>query len=294
MEPMAAALAACLAVSPTTDQVRAGDLAAASPAFAALDPDTVIGWAPAPGVRRIFAAAELRRLATRLGAPEATQTDICVERRLAPLDPGRILAALETQAPEAELTLLDFSRARAPEGELWFPRSGLRRGPGGAYFWNGAVRYGGARRFSIWAKIRARSKAPVVVAAADLKPGQPVESGQVRLETRDEMPVAASVGSLEQAIGKCPRRPIRAGTPLAALWLEPAPEVARGETVKVDVWSGSAHLPMDALAEGAAAFGARVSLRNPATRKRFLARVSGRGRVAVGSAPNPEKPEGNP
>src|SRR5581483_6064244 len=57
-------LAACVAVSPVSDRIVAGDLAATSPAFAALDPDTMIGWAPAPGVRRDFPVAELHRSAS--------------------------------------------------------------------------------------------------------------------------------------------------------------------------------------------------------------------------------------
>lgn len=283
-------LAACLAVSAASDHVRAGDLAEASPAFAALDPDTVIGWAPAPGVQRVFSAVDLRRVAARLGAPDEPQADLCVERKSAPLDPARLHAVLQSQAPETELTLVDYSRAAAPEGELVFSRTGLRRVPGGAYIWSGSVRYAGARRFFVWAKITARSKEPVVVAAADLKAGRPIEPGQLRLEARNELLDAAAMRSLGDAIGKCPRRAIRAGAVVAASWLGPAPEVSRGDTVKVDVWSGTAHLQMDARAEGAAARGEPVPVRNPATQKRFLARVDGQGRVSVGGSSRRPEP----
>ena len=283
------ALAACLAVSAVSDHVRAGDLALASQAFAALDPETVIGLAPAPGVRRVFSAAELRRIAARLGAQPAPETDLCLERKTAPLDPARLLAALQAEAPDVELTLLDFSRTPAPEGELGFPRSGLRRAPGGVYFWNGWIRYAGGRRFSIWVKLAAHTQTPVVVAAVDLESGRAIEAAQVRLETRDEPFASRFAGTLGQAIGKAPRRPVRAGTALESRWLEQPPEVARGDTVKVDIWSGAAHLRLDARAESAAAAGQPVQVRNPATQKKFLARVESKGRVTVGSAPRPEE-----
>ena len=281
-------LAACLAVSAASDHVRAGDLATAEEAFAALDPNTVISLAPAPGVKRVFSVAELRRIATRLGTPSAPRGDLCVERKTARLDPAHILAAIQSQAPHAELKLLDFSRTPAPEGELEFPRNGLRRAPGGAYFWNGAVRYAGGRRFCVWVKIAARAPAPVVVAAADLRPGHAIETAEVRLETRDTLFTPGVTNTLDRVIGKWPRRLVRAGTPIEPQWLEPAPEIARGDAVKVEVWSGSARLELDARAESAAAAGQPVAILNPLTRKRFLARVVGKGRVSVGQ--KQEKP----
>jgi flagella basal body P-ring formation protein FlgA len=276
------ALVACLAVSAASDRILAGYLAAQSEAFAALDPGAVIGWAPAPGIRRVFSTAELRRVGARLGSPELPEQALCVERKLAPPDPARILAAIRSQVPEAVVTLIDYSRTLAPEGELLFLRNGLRRAPGGAYFWNGSVRYAAGRRFSIWAKIEVRSTLPSVVAGVDLKPGRAIEPGQVRLGPDGDLSAPEVLNATEEAIGKWPRRPIRVGTPIVRQWLEPAPEVSRGETVEVDVWSGAAHLQLAARAEGSAAMGERVPLRNPATQKRFYARVEGKNRVSVG------------
>jgi flagella basal body P-ring formation protein FlgA len=283
------ALAACLAVSAVSDHIRAVDLAPASEAFAALDPETVIGLAPAPGVRRVFSAAELGRIAARLGARPLLPAGLCVERKTAPLDPARLLAALQAQAPGARVRLLDFSRMPVPEGELAFPRNGLRRAPGSAYFWNGWVRYAGTRRFSIWVKIEAHAPAPVVVAASDLNPGRVIEAAQLRLAIRDEPFGSGFVSALDQAIGQVARRPVRSGTALEPQWLEPPPAVARGDAVKVDVWSGAAHLQLEARAESAAAAGHPVQVRNPTTQKKFLARVESKGRVSVGSAPRAEE-----
>src|SRR5579872_6657454 len=264
------ALAACLAVPAVSDQIRAADLAPASPAFAALDPAAVVGWAPAPGVQRVFPAAELRRIAARLGAPGLPETGLCVERKAAPLDPARVVAAIQPQVPESGVKLLDFSRAPAPEGELVLPRSAMRRAAGNAYFWSGYVRYAGNRRFAVWARIAVDAAVPVVVAVADLRPGRAIRAADLRIETRNDLLASGLVASLDQAVGKWPRRPIRAGAAVAAQWLQAAPEIVRGDAVKVDVQSGGAHLEMDARAESDGSLGERVAVRNPVSQIRFF------------------------
>lgn len=284
------ALAVCVAVSAVSDQIRAGDLAAASGAFATLDPAMVAGWAPAPGVRRVFPVAELRRIAARLGALAVPDTDLCVERTVTPLDAARVLSALRSGLPEGEVELLEVSRAPAPEGELVFPANRWRRAPGGGYFWNGYVRYAGTKRFAVWAKVAIHARIPVVVATTDLKSGRPIEPAQIRVETRDDPLTSGLVRSVDEAVGKYPRRPIRAGIAISAQWLDRAPEVLRGDRVKVEVWSGAAHLELDARAEAAAALGQRVPVRNPDTQRRFFARVEGKARASVG-APEPHHEE---
>jgi len=284
-------LAACLAVPARSDHVVAGDLAAASAAFAAVDPDAVVGWAPAPGMARIFPVAELRRLAARLGSPVAPDADVCVERKVAPPDPVRIRAAMQSQFPQAEVELEDYSHAPIPAGDLVFPKNGLRRA-GGALYWNGYVEYAGGRKFVIWAKVRAHAVKTAVVAATDLAPGRAIEAAQLRIETRDDFLNTGWAGSLEEAVGKWPRRPIRAGAVVATSWLTSPPEVASGDPVKVEVSSGGVHLELEARAESSAPRGGRVAVVDPVTQRRFFARVEGKGLV---SASAPEAPaRGNP
>lgn len=277
-------LAACLAVPPGSDHIVAADLAAPSPAFAAVDPAAVIGWAPSPGVARVFTVPELRRLAARLGSPSKPQAGLCIERKVAPPDPDRLLAALQSEMPEGRVILLDFSRAPIPEGELRFPRSGLRRA-GGALYWSGYVSYASRHKFAIWAKIRARSAQPVVVAARDLTPGRAIERAQLRIETPDDIFLSGRVHSIEEVVGKWPRRSIRAGAAILAQWLELPPDVIRGEPVRVEVWSGGAHLQLDARAESTGGRGERVSVLNPGNQKRFFARVTGKGLATTGALP---------
>jgi len=272
------ALAACLSVQPASEHVVAGDLASASASFASLPPDTVLAWAPEPGVPRVFPVAELRRLAARLGAAPDADRDLCVERRVAPLDRARIQAALDARLPAAYLEIVDFSRLPVPEGPLEFPPAGLRRGSGAAY-WSGYVRYAGNRRFAVWARVRMRG--PVVVAVADLSPNRPIDATQLRVEIREGFPQAGFVESVSEAAGKQPRHSIRADTPIPALELAEPPVVARGDTVKVQVWSGAAYVSLEARAEGAAAAGQLVALRNPDSKQRFFARVTAPGRASI-------------
>jgi flagella basal body P-ring formation protein FlgA len=104
------------------------------------------------------------------------------------------------------------------------------------------------------------------------------------METRNDLLTPAGIASLDQAVAKWPRRPIRAGQAVASEWLQAAPEIVRGDAVKVDIWSGGAHLELDARAESDGALGGRVAIRNPATQKRFFGQVEGKGRVSAGPA----------
>ena len=57
----------------------------------------------------------------------------------------------------------------------------------------------------------------------------------------------------------------------------------RGETVKVEVHSGNARLEFEAQTEASGVAGQTVPVVNPVSKKRFKARVEGKGRVSVGT-----------
>jgi len=290
MIPLAAfALAGCLAVSAGADRILAGDLAAAFPAFAAASPDAEIALAPAPGVVRIFRAPELQRLAARLRLPAAPDTEICVERPVAPPDPARLLAAMRKQLPEARIEILDYSRHPQPEGKIEFPLRGLETGAGGAFgygaggaFWYGYVHYGANRRFTIWARVKALVAVTRVVACEDLRSGRPVLAGQASAQTREEAPAAGPFAtSLDQVVGRWARVPIRAGSAIRLDQLEAPKEILQGETVKVEVRSGGVRMELEAQAQGSGAVGETIPVLNTASKRRFLARVEAKGRVSV-------------
>jgi flagella basal body P-ring formation protein FlgA len=275
----------CLAVQPTSDRITAADLAPAFPGLEAIPPDTPLAIAPAPGVARVFRAPELKTIAEGLHLTPPVGP-ICIQRTVAPADPGRMLAAMQKTLPNARIEILDFSHRPIPEGEMEFPRSGLRDGPAGA-FWSGNVRYGSNHLFSIWAKVAVWLKVRRVVALTDFAPGDSIPADRIRVELRDEFPAAGDFpDSTDQVSGQLARTPIRAGTAIRAAQLEAPKEVLSGEMVTVDVWSGGAHLKLEARAEGSGARGQTIPVLNPATQKRFWARVDGKGKMSVdGSAP---------
>ncbi len=77
------------------DRIYASDLAAASPAFASLNPALEIGIAPLPGIERVFHSGDLIRLAKDNGiALPALPAEVCFERNGIPARAANAPAAL--------------------------------------------------------------------------------------------------------------------------------------------------------------------------------------------------------
>jgi flagella basal body P-ring formation protein FlgA len=284
MMPLAAfALASCLAVNADSDQILAGDLAAAVPGLAVSAPRIPVALAPAPGVSRVFRVPELRRMAERFGWNWQPGGDICVTRPVTPPDPAQFLAAMRKAMPQAEIAILDYGRQPVPAGELEFQANGLRPNPAGA-LWMGSVRYAGTHRFPIWARVQVLVPVTRVVAAADLAAGRAIAADAVRTETRLEYPpMEPALASDTDVIGKWPRTMIHAGAAIRAAMLANPQVVFRGDTVTVEVFDGGAHLELSAVADGSGAMGENIAVLNPDSHRRFMARVEAKGRVTVGS-----------
>jgi flagella basal body P-ring formation protein FlgA len=277
------ALAGCLAVGADSDQILARDLVPVYPEMASLEPATPVAHAPEPGVSRIFHAADLRTLAVRLGLPVVPDHEFCVERPVSPLDPAQLLTAMKIALPQAQIEILDYSRQPAPAGEIEFSRQGLRDGSlRNGSLWTGGVRYAGNRRFVIWARVKVVASVRRVVALGDLKPERPIEAGLVVEQVRDEFPATGDfAAALDQVTGKWPRLMIRAGAEIRLDQLTEPKQVARGDRVRVDVFTGGAHLELEGIAECSGAAGETIPVRNPDSNRRFRARVEGQGRVLV-------------
>lgn len=276
------AMAGCLALAAGSDRITAADL---SPVFAGLEsvpPETALSFAPAPGVERVFRVPELRRIAAQFHLPSAPETEICITRTVAPLESATLLAAMRKEMPSATITVLDFSRQAAPQGEIVFRRAGLRSNSTTGAVWFGVVRYAPSREFTIWAKVTVTAQVSLAIAKRDIAAGKLIEPEDVAVETRDEFPsVSAFPVSAGEATGKIARVPIRAGTPIRREILGNVKEVRQGDTVEVNVQNGAAHLKFEARAEASGAVGDAISVRNPISGKRFLAKVEGKGRVFV-------------
>jgi|SRR5579864_2098835 len=282
-------LAGCLAVNAALDHVTAGDLSPAFPGLEALPPETPLALAPAPGVTRLFRIPELRRIAARFDVP-VPNAEICVERPVAPLDPDTLLEIFKKELPGARIEILEFTHRPVPVGSLEFRASGLREGPAGS-LWTGSVRYGGTHQFPIWARVKVLATVQRVIALRDLRPGQAITPDLVRIETREESPQAGDFAqSIDQVTGKWPRVLVRAGAAIRAGQLQIPPDVTQGESVRVEVQNGAAHLEMEAQAERSGTTGEIIPVRNLTSQKRFQARVEGKGRVSVGASAGQTNP----
>jgi flagella basal body P-ring formation protein FlgA len=279
----------CLAIQ--DDRIYARDVAAAVPAFANVAADFVIGYAPAPGTHRVFKGVALERLARNQGvAADMLEAlpDVCFERAMAMLEAGEILKAMRTawNAPEVRMELRSFSPEIAPQGRVVFERMGLQlpatSDPQAEVVWRGYVLYGNNRRFPITARARITTTTTRVVAVADLSTGAPVRQDQVRLDTFDTFALDdRPARNLDEVVGFVPRMQIRSGATVLRSQLGRAPEVARGDVVKVEVTAGGAHLLFEGRAETDGVEGKTILVKNLTSGKDFRAQVTGKGKVSV-------------
>lgn len=288
--PSSAAVASsCLDVE--DNRLLASNLAPSWPALRQLPGDTVFGYTPSPGARRVFRMPELERLAARYQVPPPASA-FCVEHAMELLDRDRLAAAMQAglQLAEARIDILEFGRFPVPRGELHFPRSGLAFPSGAArqaaVLWKGYVQYSGARRFPVWARVRVSASRRQVVALENLPAGTPVRESQVRLETGEGFPLRQGPAqSLAEVVGRVPHRSISSGAVIALSQLEEPREVNRGDTVDISVETAAAHLSFRGRAETAGRMGETVSIRNLSSGKTFAARVEEKGRVTVDLPP---------
>ena len=277
----------CLSVA--GDAILARDLAQALPVFSSLAPDTTIGFAPIPGVRRFFRAAELRRIAARHHIALSTAPAICFERAMETLQPDRVIQAMRQALgqPAARIDIQELSRYPVPLGEVRFDRSTLPAAPSlgtpaSPLLWRGFIRYGDNHRFAIWARASILVRLAEVVATEDLPPGKAIEARQVRIEEYDAPPYSQPPApSLDQVVGKLPRQLIAASSAVTLLQLTEPNDIERGELVDVEVRSGRAHLELEGRALAAGRKGDMIPVRNAVNGKTFSARVQDKGRVVL-------------
>ena len=189
MIPLAAfALAACLAVGAGSDQILAGDLAAAFPEWARGPARDSARPGSRPGcaarLSRCRNCAAWPRAGTSRRRPIARSAS---RARWLCLTADRLLAAMHKELPAAHIEFSTTAACPPPKASWSFRSSGLRQTPAGGY-WSGYVTYAGKHRFAVWARVKVQVAATRVVAAQDLKPGVPLDAAQLRLETREEIP----------------------------------------------------------------------------------------------------------
>jgi hypothetical protein len=181
------AIAACQTVH--GDRFTAGDLAHAVLEFAALPPDTPLGYAPKPGANRTLTGRDIQNIARQSGITASFQDSVCLEWPMRKLERPELLEAMRTTLlkPDADLAVLDFSLFPVPEGRIEFPMSGLTIPAAGPAFWRGHVTYGNTKQFDIWAKVTISDPTLIDVRSGDTVHVL-VENGaaQLKLDARAE------------------------------------------------------------------------------------------------------------
>lgn len=276
------ARAECLSIA--GERILAGDIARAVPAFAAIAPELVLGYAPAPGARRSFGAAELARLAHRYGLIVEPGTEACFVRPLETLTRDRVAAALRAAMPTGRIEIVEFSRQPVPPGELRFSLAGLaaEQSTKSPLLWRGVVSKSGQADFPVWAKVRLQVAGKRVISTQALVPGRAIERTQLREESYEGQP---GMPDLSQVVGRAPRRLIPEGTVIETQWLSAPADVLSGERVRVEVRSGSARVFLEGQAQSSGRRGEVIGVRNPANGRIFRATVADRGRVALAAYP---------
>jgi len=279
--------AGCIAVS--TAQISAGDLAGAIPLFHSLDPATVLGYTPLPGMQRMFTSRQLTLILEKYGVGDPSSSavpDLCVERWAVPILSSKMKEALVAALDivDADIDLVDFSRQPLPPGRLEFRRENLMRPPvpNACVIWRGRLLYDDRRSAAIWASLRISAERQRVIATENIRSGAAIRADEVRVITERQFPDwGATFSSAEKTIGKLARRSIQPGDRLVPGMLEDPPEVAKGENVHVQVTAGLARLSLDAVAQSAGKKGDTILLHNPLSGRNFRALVTDRGEAVA-------------
>jgi flagella basal body P-ring formation protein FlgA len=271
--------------APSGDWITGDDLASAVPALAALPPALKVGYAPVPGLERVFHPDELRRLALANGLPDPKLTaNVCSAWPLAPLTSEKLVAAMQKALAgrEPQIELLARNLAPAPAGEVVFPLAGLSGYSENAVIWKGYVIYAGTRRFETWASVRVRIKEIHLKAQGAIHVGDRLAPGQWRAETyagppsRDE--ILSDGANVE---GLVARRDFVDGALLLTGYFEMPKAVERGDTVVVLAGAGAARIEAPGVALTAGRCGDVIGIRNPRSNRTFRARISAAGLVEV-------------
>ncbi|HEY3938960.1 MAG TPA: flagellar basal body P-ring formation chaperone FlgA [Bryobacteraceae bacterium] len=281
--PAAAGPAACQPLA--GDRIYGRDLAAAVPALADLPPDLLIGYAPVPGLTRVFRPAELRRLALghHLNAA-GIAVNVCFAWPLSPITRAAIRAAIEKTLAgrNPQIEIVEQSLAPAPAGELVFPLEGLSAVSDKPAIWKGYISYAGTRRFAVWVNARITIRETHLVSSVPLRVGEPAVYGQLHLETYNGPLLREKVfTALSQITNLVARRDIPASATLRADMFEIPKEVERGDLVTVLIENGAARIETQGIAGQAGRRGEIIAVRNPKTGRPYRARIEDKGTVLV-------------
>ncbi len=307
--PLGACLLATLALAAANppqiqlhaDRILASDLAAVVPAFQAADPDTILGYAPLPGVERRVSRADLLGWAEDLGItldPKAVPDAILLSRKMRRLDSSEVrqlvVAAVaeryHVETKQVEVELNGFDQPLLPAEPLDFelssplptPLRGLGRPATLTLRWTDPRGHSGNLSFRATARVRgsyavAREalEARTAIGPQDFRfengflPGDPE---QYALSSKD-------------VTGQQLRQGIKAGEVLEKRMMEAALAVQRGDMIELRYRSPRVVLRTAARAEESGANGEIIHCRNLQSGSTVRARILDSRQAEVVSLP---------
>jgi flagella basal body P-ring formation protein FlgA len=269
-----------------SDAVLARDLAPLVPGFAKLPEDFLIGYVESSGAPRIFHGLDLEHIARNRGVILQGLEDLCLERRTFVATPARIAEAMRKtlgDLPGLKIEILSSTQQPVPTGEIVFQRSGVQPPAGPEVTWRGSVQAGKGTSYPVWARARITVTANRVIAAVDLSPGTPIQPSHIRVESAEESPFEDGlVRTSDDTVGLVAKATIQKGSAIRKTQVAPPLDVARGDLVRLEVYTGNAHLSMEVRAETSGMKGSTITVRNLSSGRDFQARVAGKGQVTVG------------
>lgn len=266
------------------DHIYGRDLAAAVSVLKALPAETSYSLSPTPGQRRVFRSNELTRIARAASITEPVDQDVCFEWVRKPLDVQAIVDAMKRSLAglNATVDLVEPPSVPVPDGVIDFPLAGLSGSSAGPVVWRGTLVYAGNKILPLWARVRVSVKQSRVIAAATLKPGQPISAADLRTEEyAGPYQREKKYSDPQQVIELMPKVTIAEGTSLSEALLRPVNDVERGDLVQVVVQIENARVEAQGIAEDGGVRGTSVTIRNPKSGRKFRARIESRDRVVV-------------
>lgn len=197
-----------------------------------------------------------------------------------------LVSALRARFPEVvRFEVTPLARPRAANAEIELPAE-LALDKRIQTHLTTTGRDGKPRRSVQWWALKAY--APVMVARRALRPGEPVQPADLAAEERDIAGAGGALLDADPGLAASRWRATRFVQPGAALRradLEPAPEVLRGQQVRVSVVSERFSIETTGIARDEGRLGAVIAVTRPGEPQPYFAEVTGERTVLVRGKP---------
>ncbi len=252
--------------------------------------------APAPGEDGVYAADDLRTYLVH-SEPDLENSTwsgaerIRVHRAGITIDQARVTQIIEaylkgksSQLPQAKLSFQLVGRVAPfvlPQGELDYEVIPADPRIIGSSRFTLIFRIDGRVVKNQSVRVDLKALASVAVATTELRRGQVILASDVQLADVDLGNVREACLDPDELVGKKARRTIRLGDVIERSYVEFPPLVKRGDLVSITAHKGALAITATGLAREDGKMGDTIKVRNTASQKEILCRVSAPGAVEV-------------